>query len=72
MKYKTYRVSFIIDKFDTLQFINLRCTVCHLDAFVHCNMIATEEILIIFHFYSIVPLSVFTVLGVRSLWLIYS
>ena len=63
MKYKTYRLSFIIDKFDPLQFVNLRCTACHFDAFIHYSMIAIEEIFIIFYFYSIVLMSIFIVLA---------
>lgn len=36
-------VLFLFDKFDMLQFINLRCTTCYFDTFMYCNMIAIES-----------------------------
>lgn len=32
-----------------LHFANVRCTVCHFDTFIYCNMIAIEAVFVTWH-----------------------
>lgn len=59
-------IFFLFDKFDMLQFLNLRCTTCYFDTSIYCNMIATETIFITLLHYSTVLLTFFIILHIRS------
>ena len=39
-------VCFLLDTFDMLHFVNLKCRACYFDIFVYCNMTATETVFI--------------------------
>lgn len=62
-------ILFLKNKFNILH--KLRCMACYVDTFIFCNMNTSVVILLTFHNYSPLMLSVFIRLCVTSLWLIY-